>query len=155
MWPRMWEIIEHLGLGAELRQVSGGSNPTGALHTLSLPNLSVLRLPTRHPAQPVHICKADEAGLIEFFKLPPTCTLFSKHLTAGLTIYSKCTRFTDLCYSSFWPSISIPASQSTSRNASSRMLKPPNDAHPQSYISATAAPRRATCLLVATGSDQR
>lgn len=36
MWPRMWEIIEHLGLGDELRQVSGGGSATGALRAFFL-----------------------------------------------------------------------------------------------------------------------
>lgn len=30
MWPRMWEIIEYLALGDELRQVSGSDNATRA-----------------------------------------------------------------------------------------------------------------------------
>ncbi|KAI1788599.1 FAD/NAD-P-binding domain-containing protein [Ganoderma leucocontextum] len=63
MWPRMWEIIEYLGLGDELREVSGGNNPT---------------------AQPVHIRKADEAEPIEFFELPPTLYTFHRSVLQQL-----------------------------------------------------------------------
>nr|VWO96136.1 Mannitol 1-phosphate dehydrogenase [Ganoderma boninense] len=58
----MWEIIEYLGLGDELRQVSGGNNPT---------------------AQPVNFRKADEAEPVDFSQLPPT----SKHLSPDIPIH--------------------------------------------------------------------
>ncbi|KAM5540037.1 hypothetical protein V8D89_006177 [Ganoderma adspersum] len=67
----MWEIIEYLGLGDELREVSGANNRT---------------------AQPVHIRKADEAEPIDFFKLPPTRMsvlqqLLARHLDPSIPIH--------------------------------------------------------------------
>ncbi|PIL34306.1 hypothetical protein GSI_03081 [Ganoderma sinense ZZ0214-1] len=71
MWPRMWEIIEHLGLSDELKEVSGAHNPHGLISSAV-------------PAQPVHIRKEDESEPVEFFQLPPTLYTFHRSVLQKL-----------------------------------------------------------------------